>query len=622
MDEDEVAFLKRFHSIEEHGKREGSHSNVFQYQQEACEMLESLREDTMRKSRTPLSIALLVRLVVVDATLGALLISVEEETRGEAVLLRGYGILQRLCETDEDPPSDLLLEEIPGALLADVFRAPLTRVRAFKYWGTAPAILLLNGFALYATKPAAEVEDDLEASLRCLERAEAVYQDWDSPNNSAGATTSAIVKLPINEAGELDLGDIPAAQHTRYWERYHMECSRIVTLFYLAQALTSKGDMVQAFRYCHITLYLQLVLRKETSYKEWARNTLQLSSHYCNFGAFPQALHCLKAAETLMPMSNPDEETAGIVSWSYGRYHKERLQHYADQRRAGVTPPRVKGCLDFSKGWLDFPVEGVPACSPSMLAPLTDYGEVREEFKCGLRRYNDALKYYPFDVLCTSHVEIQQEICRLYDVLSTFETDPLRVIALVQRQISIIEGFPAHLSFNAYPTLVRQLHYDIGCLREHLIELRITQRERCHKGEGHAGEQPIPDKNLNKLIVKAQDSFTRFCDSWLQSTVEGTSPPTISNVVVEEGCRVAFFRALMRLARLHTVAAYSTPREEYEGIRLACEGYEKAIAFAERNKFPSDAPASQREVQYAMELLSILQVKRIDLYNAFSCNEQ
>lgn len=515
---------------------------------------------------------------------------------------------------------------------------------SFPYWAVSLSMHILNGLALYVTKTdsplptlraggrsteGGEGADPVEISIALLQRSESLYQAWDALVTTTTPSAMHVIQLPISEAGDLLLESIPYERHPAYWERFQMEDTRITTLFYLAQALTSKGEMIQAFRYCHITLYLQLVLHKETSKMEWARNTLQLSSHYCNFGAFAQAFHCLQAADALMPKDSPDEENVGVLYWSYGRYYKHRLQHFAEERR---SQSRREEELDFSKGWLDFPIEGVPRCES--VAPLVTYDDAREEFKKGMKWINAALEYYPFELLCTSHIELQQDICRLYDALSAFETDPSREIAFVQRQIGVLDPYPSQLNFNAYPTLIRQLLYDLGCLREHLIELRVGQRQRHARAVASTGvgaltpsmteEKPISDAQLNKLVLKAAKNFHDFCQSWMtdreaeERRAKNLPAPSIGNIVIEEGSRVAFFRAMMRIARLHTMMAYPTPKEEYEGIKRACQDYEKAVAFAERNPFPAGAPASLSEVEYAKELINLLRVKQSDLYGAFA----
>lgn len=721
MESTEECFLQNFRAILSHSKKEGPHTNILQFQQEASEQLEELRREilsyqsahlpTSSSLSTPTSssiiskefkslnlpptgINIVLRLVAIDASLGALLVSVEEEERGLPFLLHGYTLLQYILQQKVKDNFQEMLHFLAIPPSTSAHSAAVTIERAamksivnmkeiisqvshcsdasskqehlcdpdsakffqecnplpfvcFPYWGSSLVVLILNGLALYASKTLLPLSDDrkdpLSTTVMLLEFAESVYCEWEhqhtllhSGSETCGSSDSvfwlAQMKDIMNkETGELALDAIPLEKHAICWERYLTEEARLHTLFFLSQGLTHQNRTIEAFRCCRITLYLQFVLHNtENSTEEWAKNMLQLSSHYCSSGIFGKALHCLQAADAVLSsrkaiQQEKMDETLGYLFWSYGKYYTSRLEFYGEKKRQEEANAEDSSSLveklDFAKGWMDFPIEGVPPSSS--ISPITCYDEARSEFIQGLKKFHNALEYFPFEQLCTSHIGVQQDICRHYEHLCAFETDPLRIIACVQREVRILEPFASKLNFNAYPTLQRQLLFDTGCLRERLVELCIKQRKCCPSEKERKKVGILTDALFNKVIDKTINSFTAFCKTWIterekiEQSESNLPAAAIENIVIEEENREPFFRALARIGSLFTVKVYHSPKDEYDGIQLACEAYEKALAFVKRNPMSKCSSVTEEELNYTKEILDLLQRKRVDLYAAY-----
>lgn len=69
---------------------------------------------------------------------------------------------------------------------------------------------------------------------------------------------------------------------------------------------------------------------------------------------------------------------------------------------------------------------------------------------------------------------------------------------MLMRRINMLDSLPFKLSFKAYPTIVRQLLYDVGCSYTELVNLRSAQRRECA-----ASEKPLSNHAFNSLIDKA-----------------------------------------------------------------------------------------------------------------------
>lgn len=623
------AFLLRLRAISLVAQREGPHTNVFAFQQEACSLLDQLREEVGQDATISCHEKCL-RMVAVDADLIPLLIGVEQVDDALRVLLRGYTLLLWVLDQRDATISDAPCEaDLRVVEVQEVIRNPFPKWKSFPFWAASLCSSILNGFGLWCSL-APDLESGVSASIACLQRAETIYQEWNAEllKFRAGESIfSLISKLPIGDKGDLVMESIPEGeeQHNEFWSRYLMEITRLTTTFFLTQALINGGSLVEATGYCHQTLYLQFLLHKQTSLAEWSRNVLQLATKYSSYGAFSEALHCLQAAEDQMPKTS-DEETTGAVSWTYIRFYKHLL-HCSGQRLQATDPTEVNAVVDESairlvRGtWVDFPIPGVPAAAPMELLATAE--QAKEAFKKGFAWGQEALRVHPFDILCRCHIDIQRDICALYDALSAFETDPCRVIALCQRQISTMDEFPKRLNFNSYPSLIRQLLYDVGCMKEHLVELRVAQYQRCAAGDSRGTETALAPRDINKLVLRALKAFSSFCETWRPSAQQGKAPanefPSFlmsAEVAAEES--TAVFRAMVRMSRLYTVFIYATPVEEYDGVKKARNGYEQAVAFAEHHHVAGKEPSCDNEIDTAKSLITLLKNKEYDLYSVYS----
>lgn len=634
---EESNFHLRLRSILELEYREGPHSNIVHYVQDACKMLKELRSEiisTILHIGEPTEASLL-QVAACDLYLPSLFVQVEEYEQAFSALKRGSVLLLTVCEKKDsvkwivENMNNFPLPTFSEIELQITSYADLT---TFPFWGPSLSLRSLYGIVKcsgYSSTHSSHEDTINDNIFHILQRLETEYNRWNGA--APAALVPKIEEFQWGENNELKLANVSKGMLPLYWERYNMEEIRFGTSLSLAQFYTSLNDTKATMQALNTALYLQIALHKYPETLLSLRNDiLRLADLYCDNGAFEEALHYLHAAEALTPKDDPDEETLGKLLWAYGKFHEYRLQHYAKLHRRNVEQEykgqkcfKESGRREFNDGWLNLPLKGVPPWVS--LSPITNFNEAREEFKEGTKRLEAALEFFPFELLCSLHINITQDICRLYESLSVFETDESRKIAYVQREISLLEGFPAKLNFNAYPTLIRQLLYDIGCLRETLVELRLAQRQRCQSTAGVISEKPISDNAVNKLIEKAMKYFQSFCQTWMNERVveehknNNLPPPHPTTIIVEKESREVFFRSLMRCAHLTTLKAFSSPREEFEGIEQACKDYQIALKFFENNPFSSDSTVnSKSEVECVKELIDVLHVKQTDLLRAFA----
>jgi KIF-binding protein len=591
---DPLSFHTAFEAIKTLNASEGPAHNIFIPKFEARKQAEQLRDTILNVYRDAASVLALQQLCRCLVFIGTTMMEVEEEEDGYAEVRRAYHVLQ-LCAAAELPSIDTV-RAVDAVPQDDILNsaAPTLAMAANDYAACVEFMAVHNAMGLYLSKI------DLDHAKTVLDRAEALYVEWNQW--WAGQPGHCdIADVPLGADRKLDVQKIPPAEVQPILLRYYMDTAYTSTLFFVAQLHTAQHNSTAASHYCHRTMYYQLLNRQEFDPKSWATNALQLSGFYSSHFAYEKAYHCLLAGQAIMPPSEEPEEARGLVAWAFGRFYLHRLHHYAGLLTGSEAANDDVAKLEES--WLSFP--GIPL--PQPLLPIATFNDARDCFKEGIKWLQEAQNCRPFETSCTEHIDIARDMVQLYAALQVFETSRARRIAMMQRQASLLEPFPDQLNFNAYPVVVRQLLYDLGGLYEDQMRLRVQQRK-----QPLPDDKPLKDKAFNALVTKTLDYYDCFIETWRHPTTHQIPE------VLEEESRLPFFRALMRQAQVQLSYAHNTPKEEYDGIAVACKAYKRVLDFYEKNPLPSDVNAQvAKEVELAREMLKLLPVKQRDLWIAF-----
>lgn len=600
---DAAQFNSSFADIVDLNSSEGPNYNIFEPKFEARRQMQQLLEtvaNVYKAEKGWLALRQLCRCLVF---IGTTMMEVEEDDDGMIEVRRAYALL-RLCAAeaaDAFPETPLDVDPVP---LEDILSAeePLLLRADLAHTGCVEFVRVHNAMGLYLSKT--DAAERATNARTVLERAEAAYAAWDA-QFAARPPAPATHDLPVGDNGRLDMAGLGDRDAAACVQRFEMDSAHTATLFFLAQVHALLQDAAPASRYCHLTMYYQLLCKQEFDRKVWAANALQLSGFYSSSFAYGQAMHCLRAGELIMPAEKPDETTHGLVAWAYGRFHLHRLVRYGSER-VSPSPVGPAAAPDFSSYWVDFPVAGLePAAAEP---PFTAFDDARAAFKAGNKALQEALTFHPFQSSCTSHIELVQDVSRLYGALDLFEDDRTRRIAMLHRRMDLIAAFPDQLSFNAYPIVVRQLLYDLGYLCEDIIRLRQEQRRLPGRGD-----KPLKDGPFNELVAQAQGYYTRFVETWrLPQT--GQIPDAL-----DAESRLPFFRALMRLAHVALCFSFATPKEEYDAIALTMAAYQRAIDFAAINSpiVGEGGELVDKEVSLAQDMVKLLPNKQRDVWVAY-----
>ncbi|EPY23568.1 hypothetical protein STCU_07654 [Strigomonas culicis] len=576
---------------------EGPHTNIFEPKFEARRQIAQLRETLVNVYRGEKSLLAMQQMCRCLAFTASNMIDVEEEEEAlpflrQAYTLVGHCIREELLDSigDVEPTSmDTINTETKAGNVSP--QAENQFACSVEY------MQVLNALGYYYSLSSGE------NAKAVLELAERVYTAWDHWFREQ-SPTFALEDLTITEDGKLVLPETADTQHRQQQlRRFEMEDAFITTLFFLAQVSGALGQPMA--RCCHLTVYRQLLMRKEFSPVTWAESTFQLASYYAQMNAFGKAYHCLLAGQRIMPTEDPafhKEKTIGKVALAFGHFYVSVLAHYGalfsrhsnkgERAIVAADQPTAKA-LETETYWVDFP--DVAPATP--WPPVLNFEQARDTFKEGIKWLQEAATVYPFEEQCTTYMDIQRTISQLYAALSHFETDRRRSIAIVQRQIALTEGLPSQLSFNAYPTDYRQLLLDLGMLHNDLIELRKQQRRQPFENE-----TPLKDGAYNKLVQRTFQYFHQFCETWRDPRTS-----VLPDILPEED-RVAFFSALIHLAQTQLHFYAPSPKAEYDNIGIGMEGFQRALQFAERNPMAEQRIA--KELELAKQMVSMLPAKR------------
>ncbi|EKG02570.1 hypothetical protein TCSYLVIO_006403 [Trypanosoma cruzi] len=590
---DPNAFLSSFDAIVTLSNTEGPRHNVLEPKFTAREQMQALRESVRNAYKESPSQTAMSQICRCYVFIGFNMLETDEETVGVNEICKAYTLT--LFGAKKELLDDVV--DIAAHPLEEILRNEVPFVTAEKEYAFVTEFMRVhNALGFYFSNR--DVELRINDAKQVLIVAEKAYRAWNDWFHQSFPGHCLMKDIPVLENGTLDRASISPDALPIYIVRFEMDTAFTSTLFFLAQVYTACKMTALASRYCHHTLYHQLLNKMEFSKKDWATNALHLSAFYSSCFDYGKALHCLRAGEYIMPEENANEETLGIVAWAFGKFYLHRLHYYAEVRRN--CAPRGHFPDEFEGWWVDFPLDIPP---PQPLPTIETFEDARECFKEANVWFNKALNYYLYDGCCTEHIDIKKDIAQLYAALISFEENRDRIIAMHQRRIALIELFPSDLNFNAYPTLVRQLLFDLGGMHEEVLEVYIQQ-----KNSPMEGEKPLSDKKINAFTDKVQGFYRRFCDTWKEPQTNKI-PETI-----DIDSRLPFFRSLMRLAHLQMKRFFKDPKEEYDNISASIVMFEKAIAFASSNPMNEEADA---EVQLAREMATLLPVRQKDLWRVY-----
>jgi len=384
----------------------------------------------------------------------------------------------------------------------------------------------------------------------------------------------------------------------------------IFTLFYLAQVEGQLGNAELSSGHVRKTLILQ---RENSDYEpvEWAINCAQLHNYYYNQLNLREAENCLLCAQEIANNELPepkyekdgktpvniDDETLRVrcTIWRmWGTLYSKQLE-IARKNLEMKYSQNFNGMIvqDEKIKLIQPPVYDIKKMSTDVIkkrrAPyvqaISNAKIAADVFKLSRLCYEKSLSYFVMDGRVTEHVNIQQEISKLYMHLSGFETEWKRAVGMQTRRVSLLSPLYEQLNKNVFIVLCKELSFECGQALQSVQdvhEMRLNQLEKGSKKFISAM------KKADKAGVEAMVHFSRFLTHFL--TKEGTDPE-----FMDKDNLPSYLLCHLNMARIcGKMYSYNNNQMKVQWLKKSLKEYQLIVEFGERN-IPSALEEQKKE---------------------------
>lgn len=237
-----------------------------------------------------------------------------------------------------------------------------------------------------------------------------------------------------------------------------------LTLFYMAQAYAKLGEKEKSAMFCAETMERQI---KSGDYdiKDWAVNSINMSEYYNECGFLNQSLYTLLCGLSII--KTPKKKLSASLHMQIGRCYLSFLELGVKLHQEKSTIPEsvFDQCMSFDPLTVLFP----------KLSPPLDLDSAKEVFKLANTSFKHALDYFVIDGYVTEHIEMKRDLSGLYRLLSYFELDESRILAMAQRRLELLEGYTRDINKQAYSQLWQRLMNEVASVYLDLYEVKTSQ---------------------------------------------------------------------------------------------------------------------------------------------------
>lgn len=169
---------------------------------------------------------------------------------------------------------------------------------------------------------------DAEKAFQLFERARAGYVSFRSTVDESAAAPYPIGSHLVSHLANTGESDSLEVAHTQ-------------TLFYLAQVHMMLNDNAQGAKYCGETLLRQLKTRSSASFDplQWAINAAGMCNFFLGDEAWPQAMHCLQAADAMFSSLDSHPPNSEVYMFCFGAHVADGF-YFDFKRNFSVDVPK------------------------------------------------------------------------------------------------------------------------------------------------------------------------------------------------------------------------------------------------------------------------------------------
>eukprot|EP00941_MAST-03F_sp_MAST-3F-sp1_P004259 g4259.t1 len=409
--------------------------------------------------------------------------------------------------------------------------------------------------------------------------------------------------------------------------------------FFFAQTVGTLGYPNESALWCRITLDRQLK-SSQLDEMEWAKNCCSLSDFYFHSNDYHNCARCLAASELMLKRVDSDKTVdrerlqcnLAKVMKRWGMLYLEILKKARRSDASDVKPntnsdekssTSIFSSLSFELPCLnncDIKMETILS-SPSVISTFTLAAEI---FKIALLSLQQALQYFVFDGFVTPHIEIQLLISSLYRIISDFESDGKRRLAMHNRRASILTSIVHELNPTIYSQRIRQLSFELG---EIFTELELLKEKRIEEKINSTKQlsyipRPIEVRKCRGYAESGIKYFTTFIETFFNDFGKKQKNNQISvfgdlNVLLDSDSKVldvsdenmrTFVLAHIHIARLSgKLYLYGTKDERSHAMRESLSQHKWILQFAKLKLSNSHLlPQIQEELDLCKQSVELL----------------
>lgn len=448
---------------------------------------------------------------------------------------------------------------------------------------------------------------DSAKALEYLKKAESIYAKINSSTDrSAKIADFKDHFLPGDAAKQVKVNRDGSSKSQNF------ELAHTHTLYYLAQVYESLGENSKAAMYCHSTLKKELALEEFDSV-DWAINAATLSQFFIARGDFNAGRHLLACSrhvldryakkldgETLTPEEKESkEETLKRRSADIARCWAKYGLFLLVASRERATDPTADAARELNglsasdnKPHTLIKSPEVDEIEQSITDKLVeDFEGARPVFLKSQKWLEDAKQFYTLRDHATDHVEIVQEMSKLYRELAHFEPAPDRKCKMHKRRIDMLEDVLKEVNPQFYLGICRQVMFELGEIYSEMMSLKLAALPPAVKPQSPAV------KKVNSIIDKAIRHYRSFLETVKGS--DGEYPEKLPEDLARPVLVAHFY-----IGRLYSNIVAQEPREQFANFEKTKEHYEFVQNYCE--KVPEHASLMKDELEIMAQLLQLI----------------
>ncbi|TNV82669.1 hypothetical protein FGO68_gene10000 [Halteria grandinella] len=300
------------------------------------------------------------------------------------------------------------------------------------------------------------------------------------------------------------------------FDKGRLEKNQTMTLFYLAQVHTKLGNNELAVQNCADTMQRQLSTG-DYQLKDWSINCVNIAEYFIKNGHLAQAEYCLLSALAILPSeATLKKKLRATLQMQLARYYLERLTVGAAFFKEGRSMDKEK----ISKQFVEFtPLKGKVKEFTAIVESIKDFKSIEDAktlFRLANTQFKRALEYFKLDGRVTEHVQMQQDVSKLYKQLSMLESEKERFIAMQERRVAILEPLLGELNPKAYEVMTIEMAVELADVYSAMFDVIYED----HQAKGTKPKQAEADvmnkhgensikqgKYAREIILKKEEKY-------------------------------------------------------------------------------------------------------------------